>query len=56
MYGSTSIRWIVQMLMLNRTYKRQSWSGAFDQSSVLYPSILHAAIVANTNVNLNAAK
>ena len=54
MYGSTIERGIVQMLMPNRTYKRQPWSGAFNTLHIV--AIHPAAVVAATNFNLGAGR
>ena len=46
MYGSTSVRWIVHTITLKRTYERQSVEWRLRLLCILYPSILHAAVVA----------
>ena len=54
MYGSTSVRWIVHTITLKRTYERQPVEWRLRLLHILYPSILHAAVVAATDFNLDA--
>ena len=56
MCGSTSVGWLVHTVTLKRTYKRQPVEWRLRLFLILYPLILHAAVVATTDFNLDAGR